>query len=1614
MALDLLPYLIGTGAQNASVSTTLTVNCGDGGGWPALPGDTIIFAGGSGAAQPTGASDSRGNTYTKLAGTASNPASSVWAAVAGANGLKAPGPGVTADSLTITYAGNGQAKQWIALGCQGLGAADLAATPATGTSNAPTITSGTPAVAGELFIALFLHANAAGATATDVAGWITIAKNVNLGANAYASAYARVNTGTSPVTFTGSIGSSQLWTAQLVSFRPSAAWGQLRSLVGSSTFKAAYPGLGYTDYQAKNAFDGFVGRQMSNRAAKRYLSEGQYETAANPAQSVVDYTIGHGIFCQVSIKATRAPGGGVAGDITKLAAMLTYWKNNGVAPHCVLWNEANGHGANGDFGNGSQSKTPTSPYTVASGDDAAAAANYIDYFNYYAPTICAAGLQAQWNPATYSPATCLTFMPARYAYGGSNAWLNGVSIDFYMTDSSATYPSGVNTAKELPPIITVCDAMTPPCPVGIGEMGFTNGTARPQNTNPSGVASWLDTEVTGKLSPRQAAGKQNLPVLWYANGTGNTIDGTTDAGIVAAIQRMYDGLTVTSTGGGGGPSITTLAPPPCEQARAFAWTMAAANGTAPYTWAKGAGAPAGLSLSSGGVWSGTPSTAGTYSFTVTATDAASAATTATITITVAAPVTVVTTTANLPHATAGVPASIGLQPGNGVGPYTWAVTAGSLSPFALSSAGTISGTNPTAGTVSFTVQVTDGAGATATAALVLTTDAAPADPGGGGSEPETIAADSLLLAGRFQLLGGEVSDDPACTGAIFRLGRAGGDLDYDLGMPQPQVDVLAALALDGERPVGRRASNRTMTIPLVILAPDRDTLAAAREALLSAIDADTFTLEWARAGQTTMVFDCFRAGAAIYAYSLLRDRQLISTLDVTFTALPYGRSADLETIAFPPPSASWPVPLNPVVLDDFSSVASVNDPAQWSRAGVAAGGGTGSAHWSRTVNDCPDYARTLVAAVDIGTRSRLSFWLGLSTTPDAYHLWHGGRVQVDFTLTDSGGTSVRMAATVNCKASGKPGVPEWNKVSVALPSSSLLDTSAIASYEVKAWNTTGGYLARPGVKGPRVLQADAWLSYLVSSPVVVGSPGIRGAAYDLRGILGSARTPLSLQVQPGSGVAQTIFTRTTSGTQNYTIPAGATTAWLEGWGAGGGGGSGSAGSVNDGGAGGGGGEYAAEPSWPVAPGSTVAVSVGAAGSGGPSPGGAGGAAGSGGGDTTLSIGGVVIVRAHGGDGGVRGALTNTTGGKGGSGSNASVHYDGGTGARPQGGWGQRFEGSGGGSSGGQGQPGNDGQVAYRANPPSGTTFLPGAGGSAVAGGGPGGKGGDAAAGHTPSRGPGGGGGGGDGSGSGFAGGAGATGKASVITVTPATFPLQTLVLHRPGPNAPPAFQPLVDVGSGGDTPNGTIEYPVASQVPGVPAKFGGGTHTVILVASAWHGTAARLVTVAVSQYDGVSQPGSSPDPGGRASVVSVSRTLAPADAPNGLVVVGDLPLPPRGLAGDQAGVTFTVTVKSGDASDRFNDVLLLDTEGSTVLVDTITDGWSNVWLDAPEPGLGLGLVLGSTGDRDSASSILDDTVVSGPPLFAEPGDQWMLAYSPSGAPALFASYTPRWFIDRLR
>ncbi len=332
-------------------------------------------------------------------------------------------------------------------------------------------------------------------------------------------------------------------------------------------------------------------------------------------------------------------------------------------------------------------------------------------------------------------------------------------------------------------------------------------------------------------------------------------------------------------------------------------------------------------------------------------------------------------------------------------------------------------------------------------------------------------------------------------------------------------------------------------------------------------------------------------------------------------------------------------------------------------------------------------------------------------------------------------------------------------------------------------------------------------------------------------------------------------------------------------------------------------------------------------------------------------------------------------------------------------------GGGGGSSGGTAAGGNTGGAA------SGGTG--GARGVAVAGGGNGGIGGTKNVGNggTPTTGYGGGGGGSPGGAFGsFGHGAGGLVQ---LTYTSAQPGFQTLLVHRPPVTAPDSLLPFVSP-SPADVPDGSTFYPVASLVPGVTARFAG-TYTVVLVAWSWDTPAAsRSISVGVTQNE---------QPGGATYYTQVNvpnvvpNTLPVCSGTNAnygpLLVLGELTLPVQDLPADNKNANFVVSISDTNTSDRFQDVLFLDTLGSTVLIQSPTL-YAQMFIDEPAADRDIGLIMGSLYDRDDAVSILDRATVAGGPMSVDPdGCPHLLVYAAEGAPNAQMTHWPRWWLDRM-
>ena len=164
------------------------------------------------------------------------------------------------------------------------------------------------------------------------------------------------------------------------------------------------------------------------------------------------------------------------------------------------------------------------------------------------------------------------------------------------------------------------------------------------------------------------------------------------------------------------PSITS-APilPGAAVSSHYTEPLAATGGTTPYTWTLLSGSlPPGLTLSTSGEISGTPTAAGSYGFAIQVADNSGGTSGLFFSLNIAATPLAIVTTANLPEGVASSAYSTNLQAAGGTATsYTWTILSGAPPDgLTLSTAGVLSGTPVAVGTFHFTAQVTDAGNAT--------------------------------------------------------------------------------------------------------------------------------------------------------------------------------------------------------------------------------------------------------------------------------------------------------------------------------------------------------------------------------------------------------------------------------------------------------------------------------------------------------------------------------------------------------------------------------------------------------------------------------------------------------------------------------------------------------------------------------------------------------------------------------------------------------------------------------------------------------------------------------------------------------------------------------------
>jgi uncharacterized protein (TIGR03437 family) len=270
--------------------------------------------------------------------------------------------------------------------------------------------------------------------------------------------------------------------------------------------------------------------------------------------------------------------------------------------------------------------------------------------------------------------------------------------------------------------------------LGDGQ-GFV-GTLVPSSTLIITTTSPLPSGAIGEFYAQNFNASGGVPPYTWASVSvmppGLTLSGSSIAGIPTSsgtfsfTVRMNDSAATSTTQTfrltiAGALSIVTTSP--LAQGRVgvpYSQTLIASGGTLPYSWALASGSslPAGLTMSTLGVITGTPAEAGTTSFTVSVRDQAGVAVTQSLSLAITAPLAI--TSSSLPSGTVGVAYSQMLGAGGGTIPYNWSLVSGSLpAGLTLSLSGVIAGIPASPGVVNFTVRVTDSVSASVTQALSL-------------------------------------------------------------------------------------------------------------------------------------------------------------------------------------------------------------------------------------------------------------------------------------------------------------------------------------------------------------------------------------------------------------------------------------------------------------------------------------------------------------------------------------------------------------------------------------------------------------------------------------------------------------------------------------------------------------------------------------------------------------------------------------------------------------------------------------------------------------------------------------------------------------------------------
>lgn len=300
---------------------------------------------------------------------------------------------------------------------------------------------------------------------------------------------------------------------------------------------------------------------------------------------------------------------------------------------------------------------------------------------------------------TFSDSGVLSGTPA--AVGTSTFAITASDSSSPMLTKTVTLSLSVTAGADLPPALSISSTGLAAAQMSAAYSATLNATGGTPGYSWSITAGGLPAGMTlsnaGVISGTPSSA-----------GTSAFTVAVKDSGSPQQMTSLQESLTVAAPG----LAITTTSLSNAKDGSSYTAPLSATGGTPGYTWSISSGTlPPGLSLSSAGVISGTPTASGSFAFTIAVKDSGSPVQSDSAQESIAvgatsAPLTI--TSASLGAAQTGSSYTATLAATGGTPAYSWSVTSGSLPVgLALSSAGVISGAPTAAGTSTFTVGVSD-------------------------------------------------------------------------------------------------------------------------------------------------------------------------------------------------------------------------------------------------------------------------------------------------------------------------------------------------------------------------------------------------------------------------------------------------------------------------------------------------------------------------------------------------------------------------------------------------------------------------------------------------------------------------------------------------------------------------------------------------------------------------------------------------------------------------------------------------------------------------------------------------------------------------------------------